>query len=297
MALMAARGIIPMPDCAIFSDTMAEPPSVYRWMDWLEPQLPFPLHRVSAGSLTERVTSLRTNRKTGTTYYSNMIPAFVLNPDGTKGITGRSCTTNFKIIPIIQRLRALVGRPAMKEWRSRHREALAVISTHLKLRAKKLPSKYPYDAFKECQDDALAVQWIGISLDEVTRIKPARDPWYRNEWPLVDARMSRHDCLRWMEKNGFPAPPRSACSYCPFHSDDEWRRLRSKEPEAFAEAVRVEKALQQMHKNPTHPGERMSGVAYLHESLVPLDQVDFSTDVDHGQQELFQQECEGMCGI
>lgn len=49
MALMAAAGeITPMPDCAIFADTQAEPKSVYKWLDWLEGQLPFPVIRVVA---------------------------------------------------------------------------------------------------------------------------------------------------------------------------------------------------------------------------------------------------------
>ena len=48
MALMAAAGeITPMPTCAIFADTQDEPASVYKWLDWLEPKLPFPslIHR------------------------------------------------------------------------------------------------------------------------------------------------------------------------------------------------------------------------------------------------------------
>jgi len=48
MALMAARGeITPMPDCAIFADTQAEPKHVYDWLDWIETQLPFPVYRVA----------------------------------------------------------------------------------------------------------------------------------------------------------------------------------------------------------------------------------------------------------
>jgi len=53
IALMAAHGeIAPMPDAAIFADTQAEPVSVYRWLDWLETQLQFPVHRVTAGNLS-----------------------------------------------------------------------------------------------------------------------------------------------------------------------------------------------------------------------------------------------------
>ena len=57
MALMAAHGdITPMPDCAIFADTGAEPLAIYQHLDWLETKLPFPVHRVSAGNLRDEIT-------------------------------------------------------------------------------------------------------------------------------------------------------------------------------------------------------------------------------------------------
>ncbi len=44
LALMAAAGeVSPMPTAAIFADTQDEPASVYKWLDWLEKQLPFPV--------------------------------------------------------------------------------------------------------------------------------------------------------------------------------------------------------------------------------------------------------------
>jgi DNA-binding transcriptional LysR family regulator len=48
-----------MPDGAIFADIQAEPASVYKWLDWLETQLPFPLYRVTKGSLSEAALALR----------------------------------------------------------------------------------------------------------------------------------------------------------------------------------------------------------------------------------------------
>tara|TARA_R110002126_G_scaffold86086_11_gene207853 strand:- start:1312 stop:2148 length:837 start_codon:yes stop_codon:yes gene_type:complete len=260
LALMAAKGLVtPMPQCAIFADTQAEPPSVYRWLEWLEKQLPFPVHRVTAGSLTERITTTKINRKTGQAYYSNMIPAFSENADGTTGITGRACTFRFKIEPIQKAARRIGG-------------------------------------IKRGQKSFGVVQWIGISLDEVSRMKDSREPWIENRWPLIEMRMKRHDCLRWMEANGYPTPPRSACSYCPFHSDAEWRRLKAEEPAEFAKAVKVERMLQAAHASVITPGKKV-GTAFLHNSLLPLDQVDFSTEEENGQTSLFQNECEGMCGV
>jgi hypothetical protein len=56
LALMVARGEIePMLDCAIFADTQSEPASVYKHLDWLETQLPFPVYRVTAGSLRAEI--------------------------------------------------------------------------------------------------------------------------------------------------------------------------------------------------------------------------------------------------
>lgn len=257
MALMAACGeLTPMPTCAIFADTQAEPKSVYTWLDWLEKQLPFPVHRVTKGSLTEVALKIRDKKDGSGQWAKSVIPAFVKNPDGSRGIMQRQCTYDYKVIPLI-------------------REALR------------------FAAIQQYGHPISVVQWIGISLDEVHRMKPSRDARIVHRWPLVDAGMKRHDCLRWMEAKGFPVPPRSACVYCPYHSDAEWRRLRDEEPEEFAMAVQFDKDYRRVKEITGNT----RGLPYLHSSLVPLDQVDFRTDEDHGQQVMFGNECEGMCGV
>lgn len=259
LALMAANGKVgPMPTAAIFADTHAEPESVYKWLDWLEIQLPFPVYRVTAGSLTEAVFKQRIHEKTKAIYYKNLIPAYTLNPDGTRGITGRACTKNHKLDPMFKKAKELGGI-------KRGQKTIGVIS------------------------------WIGISLDEVSRMKPSQLKWAQNRYPLIDMDMTRHDCLRWMEKNGFPKPPRSACTYCPFHSDNEWRRMKKEEPKEFAGAVEFEKKMQQLRTLENGPN-RMKGKMFLHNSLKPLGEIDFSEDNTQGNFH-FQNECEGMCGV
>jgi hypothetical protein len=263
IALMAKHGeITPMPDAAIFADTQAEPASVYKWLDWLEPQLPFPVIRVTRGDMTSESLIIK-NRKDGTGRWSkSLIPAFIQNKDGSKGIMGRQCTYSYKV------------------------EQLE--------RAARLHGKV-----KRGQKNVTVTQWIGISWDEIQRIKPSRVAWSQHRWPLVELRMGRRDCLKWMESHGYPKPPRSACVYCPFHSDNEWRRLRDQEPEEFQRAIRFEKDLQAVKAKT----ERKRGVPFLHPSCVPLDQVDLSTDIERGQLSLwldeqsFGNECEGMCGV
>lgn len=39
------------------------------------------------------------------------------------------------------------------------------------------------------------------------------------------------------------------------------------------------------------------GEVFLHRSGVPLDAADLSTEADHGQLDLFGNECAGMCGV
>ena len=83
LALMAACGeVTPMPLAAIFADTQAEPDSVYRWLDWLEKQLPFPVHRVTAGSLEADVLKPRIT-KDGRRYCRTP-PLLFLSPMGDK---------------------------------------------------------------------------------------------------------------------------------------------------------------------------------------------------------------------
>jgi len=94
------------------------------------------------------------------------------------------------------------------------------------------------------QEDALVESWIGISTDEASRMKPSREPWIINKYPLIEHNISREQCVEWMLAEGYPEPPRSACIFCPYHSDEEWKRLRDKEPEEFQRAVEWEREAQ-----------------------------------------------------
>jgi hypothetical protein len=251
LALMAAAGeVSPMPTAAIFSDTKCEPLEVYRWLDWLEKQLPFPVYRVveKRGLLNNIIRSLKGGRLAGAPFFTES--------DNGGGKLRRQCTKEFKIAPINRKVRELVGLAKGQQG----------------------PRK-----------KILAVQWIGISLDEITRMKPSRVKWIKHIWPLVDKGMKRHDYLRWMEKRGFKTPPRSACTFCPYHSDAEWRRLKQ-DPYAWRQITAVDALIR--------AGVRGTKEAlYLHPSLKPINEVDFSTMEERGQLNLFQNECEGMCGV
>lgn len=249
MALMAAAGeITPMPVGAIFADTQSEPSAVMLWLDWLEKQLPFPVFRVSAGSLAVKVTTpyYSTKNKKMTT---SGIPAFVMNPDGSTGIMTRQCTRDFKISPVDKQITALIRQHKAKR----------------------------------------AVKWLGISTDEIYRIKEGRRKNVPHRWPLIELRMGRHECLNWMKQKNYPKPPRSACTFCPYHSNQEWRALT---PAEFEGAIKFELDLQSANESAT-----LIGKPFLHRSMKPLSEVDLSTEEDNGQVNMFNNECEGMCGV
>ncbi len=262
MALMAAHGeITPMPDAAIFADTGAEPRAVYDHLAWLRSGvLPFPVEVVRKGNILDDTYAALGGRKHGKGRAATA-PFFARGRDGRGAPLRRQCTSEYKIEPIIKWLRERLGVE----------------------KGRRVPAGVTVGV------------WVGISTDEVSRVKPARERWIERRWPLIDKRMSRWDSLRWMERNGYPEPPRSACFFCPYRSDTEHRRLRDNSPDEWEQSVKLDRAIRAGFKRVT--GERTTGALWLHRSLEPLDQVDLSTAEERGQLNMFNNECEGMCGV
>ena len=97
-----------------------------------------------------------------------------------------------------------------------------------------------------------------------------------------------------MLDNGYPEPPKSACVYCPFHSNKEWHRIKTQDPDGFAKAVEFEKAIQSVKAE----SDNFETKPFLHASRKPLETIDFRSDTDRGQGMLsFMDECDGMCGV
>jgi hypothetical protein len=248
MALMSAAGELPTVDAAIFADTQSEPVGVYRHLDWLERRLPFPVYRVTAGSLKEQILA----GCKGEARIDARPPFFTAQG----GMLNRQCTQDFKIRPIITKVRELVGIAPGRRG----------------------PRK------------PIVEQWIGISLDEATRMKPSQFSYIKNRWPLVEKLMRRGECMKWLTERGYSVPPKSACTFCPFADDARWREMKLNDPASFADACAVDQAIKSV------PGQRRGGW-FVHRSGLPLADVDFSSLEDLGQLNLFNNECEGMCGV
>lgn len=137
---------------------------------------------------------------------------------------------------------------------------------------------------REITDSDNVSQLIGISTDEISRVKDSDVQWLSNRHPLIEKRMSRQDCIAWLGKRGIFNISKSACTYCPYHSDAQWSGFKKQDGASWNQILEVDKMLNER-------GE------YLHKSCKPIRDVDFSTEEERGQLNMFNNECEGMCGV
>jgi hypothetical protein len=268
LLLQAARGIRAPYDYAIFANTKREPQKVMDWLAWMREEVarskhPIPIIEVTAGDLGAEAVRVRTSKKTGNQYVKTLLPAYVAKKNGEKSMMGRRCTVDYKLRVLTKTQRRLAKV---------HRKKRGVTAK------------------------VMAEVTIGFSFDEWQRMKPNREPWAINVFPLVAEKVTRHDCELWVEETYGRTPPKSACIFCPFHGDEYWQSMKDKEPDEFAQAVQFDHDLRAAAEAQTGTA-RLRGKVYLHQSLRPLDQVKFTDTPDHFQVELFGAECEGLCGV
>lgn len=256
LALMIEQNLIPPVDCAIFSDTQAEPKAVYEWLDWLESKLSYPVYRVTWRNLKQDVLDAAKGE-----YKAFTIPFFTKNKTtGKKKMLMRQCTNDYKVRPITQKVRELIGLQKGEKRKKGTRVEML----------------------------------MGISMDEIFRVKENRVKYIFNEYPLVDKKMRREDCVQWMKENNFPEPPRSACTFCPFHNDKEWLHIKKNEEE-WKEVLAIDKAIRDQERFKNNKKTDYSQDQYfLHRTAQPLDEVDFNKN--DKQIDFFNEECTGFCG-
>ena len=170
----------------------------------------------------------------------------------------RQCTEHYKIAPVRRKIRTLLGLT----------------------KGQRVPS-------------ATAVElWLGISTDEAIRIKPSRDRWIQNRYPLIEAGMSRRDCMDWWDARYERPLERSACIGCPYQPRRRWVETKRRWPELFAEAVALDANMRSRLAFAKEP--------YLHPRRIPLDQAvsrDEAQQGHDGERDGFGNECEGHCGV
>src|SRR3990167_148527 len=185
--------------------------------------------------------------KSGKKYTKHAIPYYTLGQDGHKGMNPRQCTGDFKIVPIKRKIREIMKQTGEKK----------------------------------------VIQWLGISYDEIVRMKPSRVKYIKHVYPLIEKRMTRQDCLSLIKSHHYPEPPRSACYFCPFHSDSEWGKLTEADMKRASEyEFKLSQSLLSVHRKHS---------PYLHKYRIPIRRINFKLpDLFDGS---FNNECEGHCGV
>jgi len=246
--LMSIKGILPKLDYAIFADTGWEPKAVYDHLSWLEEEAGMAriiVARVSNGNIKDDalVSQIHDTKNKGKRWAS--MPYRVLAPDGSKGMIRRQCTREYKIEPITRFIR---------------RRILGL------KKGQRVPKGIKIN------------QWFGISADEPKRIRASKDHWIDYVYPLagipndmLSKPMARYDCIDWLETN-YPDRKvwRSACTGCPYKTNDEWRFLKDNSPEEWEDACAFDDAIRNMSD--------MRGQVFIHRSCKPLREVDLRTD-------------------
>lgn len=163
-----------------------------------------------------------------------------MNGNGAPG--RRSCTYDFKIAVVDKWIKEQVLKRPVESREDRIQAFLvnALVAPTFALAIAKS------DAVHEHMPIKVQVG-LGISLDEIERMKPNMDQdtvaWKENVFPLlteVPRPLTRIDCMQVIASAGLAVPPQSACIFCPFHTLAKWQRMRQEEPDQFWRAADLE---------------------------------------------------------
>lgn len=246
LLLMALNGELPsVPEFAIFADTGGEPDHVIEYKDYFTDYVK---REFDFDIITVQHGNLEQDVKDYLAGKKTRVAAIPLRSKN--GLLIRQCTSDYKIKPSDKYLKEFYA------VRRKNEEQTGMIGL-----------------------------WMGISIDEMQRMKASTQWWKTILYPLIESGMRRNDTIKYVKKHGLEDPPRSACYFCPFHSAQYWRYLKQSYPHEYEKAIQFDELIRDYPK--------LSEQMYLHRKTVPL------REIDHNQVDLLDMidECDGYCGI
>jgi len=123
--------------------------------------------------------------------------------------------------------------------------------------------------------------WLGISTDEITRMKESWVKSIENVFPLIELGLDRFDCYQILKKYNWEAV-KSSCYMCPY------------QVKRWAENPELDKAIEYEKNLQKH--SRYREIPFLHPSAVPLAKA-IKQQQDQTNLFTFDDECEGHCGV
>ena len=163
------------------------------------------------------------------------------------GMIRRQCTSEYKVMVVKKRMRQLMG---------------------LKKGQRMKPSEI----------------WLGITMDEASRMKDSQMYNVFYCYPLICQNLRRSDCIKFFDDNDFPVPIKSSCVFCPYHSDKFWKQIKDEDGYAWETSLKVDEKIRE--------NSGLNEKNYLHAARIPLTDVQFAD-----QASLWEEECEGYCGL
>tara|TARA_R100001086_G_scaffold125176_1_gene64694 strand:- start:725 stop:1561 length:837 start_codon:yes stop_codon:yes gene_type:complete len=191
-------------DAVIFADTGSEQPYTYEFIDqYVKPfcedhNIPFEIVFYKAGPRVGAVQKGDWEEGQKVTIYD-----WYTYTRSVPSVWKRSCTDNFKIIPITR---------LVKE---KYPDSLELIG---------IDSGESHRA-KQVEDP---------ETGEMIYLYPNK------KYPLIDWEIDREGCRRIIEEYGWPNPKKSGCYFCPFQSKKSWIDLYHKSPELFNKSLELE---------------------------------------------------------
>ena len=113
-----------------------------------------------------------------------------------------------------------------------------------------------------------AVNWIGFTFDERTRIKDPTGRWF----PLVEMMLTKTDIRQIIRDAGWPDPTSSACWMCANMGNAEWRDVRDSDPLDFEAACQLDEEIREQDIFNGGTG------VWLHHSRIPLREADLDAE-------------------
>lgn len=261
IAEMMVEGVLPPADLAIFADTGNESVETYKQIDYLKDRL----GEIDVDLVTGRrsIWGIHQDAFSGDRFAS--IPLFV-KQNGSRGQLRRQCTREYKV-DVVERI--------LRNY---------MVDLDLATRFDRGGNDYIR------RNDGVQVDLLlGITTDEILRMKDNPIPWIQNRFPLIDRGMSRSDCLLYLDQNGFPVPPKSSCLICPYRRIEEYVEMKESSPTEFQQVVKFDRRIRDALP-------RIDGDVYLTEDLIPIEDAVVGYR-NRPRQTSFLDECSGMCGV
>ena len=104
LAMLIEQGKVPMVDAGIFANVGAEPDEVITWLYWLKSKVSYPIYIVQDRNLKKDLIDFTLGK-----YHKIRIPFHTLSENGKKGMNRRTCTSDYKIAPIVKKVREMLG--------------------------------------------------------------------------------------------------------------------------------------------------------------------------------------------